>query len=223
MSAPFNDRALRDNNMMNGIQLNLTIVALLAVLSGPAAGQRSEIETGRRYYTAGEFKKAAAHFQLALKSDPTNAESYYWMGMSYQRLADITLPFGAKYNAKERLCLAMAVELAPSRTDYRGELFGFLLDPAASSRSALQQAAGILQATAESDPDYSYMRERFERESKANYSAEARLGRLFFAVPQAAYRVVELPGVALSSRHGAPPARVARQMDQGRPDAPLAR
>jgi tetratricopeptide (TPR) repeat protein len=191
------------------MKMNLTILALV-VFCGSAAGQRSEIETGRGYYTEGEFKKAAAHIQLALKTDPNNAESYYWLGMSYQRLADIALPFGGRYNAKARECLTRAVELAPGRPDYRGELFEFLLDPGASSRSAIRQAAGILQTTPESDPDYSYMRGRFESESKANSSADARLGRLFFAVPQAAYRVAKWPAAALSNRREAQPATVAQ-------------
>jgi tetratricopeptide (TPR) repeat protein len=192
------------------MRIPLTILTLLATFSGPAAGQRSEIATGRAYYTEGEFKKAAEHFQLALKADPSNAEPYYWMGMSYQRLADIALPFGGRYNAKARIFLTRAVELAPARPDYRGELFEFLLDPAASSRGAMRQAAAILQTTSESDPDYSYMRGRFESESKANSSAEARLGRLFLAVPRAAYRIAELPAAALSTRREAHPAIVAQ-------------
>jgi tetratricopeptide (TPR) repeat protein len=195
---------------MNRMKVTLTILTVLAVCICPAAGQRSEIETGRAYYTQGEFKKAAAHFQLALKTDPSNADSYYWMGMSYQRLADIALPFGGSYNAKARFFLTRAVELAPTRPDYRGELFEFLLDPAASSRSALWQAACILQTTAESDPDYSYMRGRFESGSKANSSAGARLGRLFLAVPQVAYRIAQLPAAAVSNRREAQPAAVAQ-------------
>jgi len=191
------------------MKANLTILTLLAAFSSLAAGQRSEIETGRAYYTEGEFKKAAAHFELALKTGPDNAESYYWMGMSYQRLADIALPFGGRYNAKARVCLTKAVELAPARADYRDELFEFLLDPAGSSRSALLQAAGILQTTSESDPGYAYMRGRFESESKANSSADARLGRLLLAVPQAAYRIAEVPAAALSKRREARPAKVA--------------
>lgn len=192
------------------MRVNLSILALLAVFSGSAAGQRSEIETGRGYYTEGEFKKAAAHFQMALKIDSNNAESYYWMGMSYQRLADIALPFGGRYNAKARFCLTRAVELAPGRPDYRGELFEFLLDPGASSRSATRQAADILRTTSESDPDYSYMRGRFERESKANSSADARLGRLFLAIPQTAYRSAQWPAAALSNWREAQPAAVAQ-------------
>jgi hypothetical protein len=73
----------------------------------------------------------------------------------------------------------------------------------------LRQAEGILQATSEADPGYAHMRERFESENKANSSAEARLGRLFLAVPQAAYRIAELPVAAISNRREARPAKVA--------------
>jgi len=193
------------------MRVNLTILTLLAAFCGPAAGQRSEMEAGRGYYTEGEFKKAAVHFQLALKTDPNTAEPYYWMGMSYQRLADIALPFGGRYNARARICLTKAVQLAPTRSDYRGELFEFLLDPSAPSRSALRQAAGILQTTSEFDPEYSYMRERFDSESKANSSAEALLGRLFLSVPQAAYRIAVRPAATLLTRREAQPATVAQR------------
>jgi tetratricopeptide (TPR) repeat protein len=191
------------------MKVNLAVPALLALFSSLAAGQRSEIEAGRTYYMAGEFKKAATHFQLALKTVPDSAEPYYWIGMSYQRLADIALPFGGRYNARARVYLTKAVELAPTRLDYRDELFEFLLDPAGSSRSALRQAEGILLETSEADPRYAQMRDRFKSESKANSTAEARLGRLFLAVPEAAYRIVELPAAAISNRREARPARVA--------------
>ena len=173
------------------MKMNLTILMLFTAFNAPAAAQRSEIETGRAYYTEGEFKKAAVHFQLALQTGPDAAESYHWLGLAYERLADIALPFGGRYNAKARSCLTMAVDLAPSHPEYRRELFEFLLDPSAWSRSAARQAAYILRTTPESDPDYPDMRRRFETESKANTAAEARLGRLFLAVPQAAYRVAK--------------------------------
>jgi tetratricopeptide (TPR) repeat protein len=145
------------------MKLNLSILILLAGLGREAAAQRLEFATGRTYYAEGEFKKAAAHFQLAVRLDPKDAESYYWMGMSYQLLADIALPFGRKYNGKARVCLTKATELAPGRLEYRRELFDFLLDSAGSSRAALRQAAGILRTIPEPDPDYSYMRQRLRR------------------------------------------------------------
>ncbi len=187
------------------MKLNLLILMLLGALGGQAAGQSSEFATGRGYYTEGEFKKAAAHFRLAIKTNPNDAESCYWMGMSYQMLADIATPYAGKYNSKARVYLTKAMELEPSRQDYRRELFHFLLDSAGSSRTALEQAANILLTVPESDPDYIHMRRGFERESRANSSAQARLGRLFLAAPRAVYRIaVPAPGALVCDRTSAP-------------------
>lgn len=189
------------------MKLNLSVFILFAVLGSKAAAETSpEFATGRAYYTEGEFKKAVAHFQLALNSNPNDAESCYWMGMSYQVLADIASPFDHGYNSKARFYLTKAMELAPKRSDYRRELFDFLVDSAGSSRAAARHAADLLRKVPESDPDYSYMRRRFELERKANASADARLGRLFLAIPRATYRLAELPGSAFANLHapGAP-------------------
>src|SRR5713226_4340434 len=187
------------------MKLNLSVLILLAVLGSEAVAQESEFATGRAYYMEGEFKKAVAHFQLALKVNPNDAESYYWMGMSYQVLADIAFPFAGKYTSKARVYLTRATELAPGRLDYRRELFDFLVDSAGSSRAAARQAADLLRTVPESDPDYTYMRRRFECERRANASAEARLGRLFLAIPRATYRIAELPVSALSNQRAAGP------------------
>jgi len=185
------------------MKLYLSILILLAVLGSEAAGQKSEFATGREYYVDGEFKKAVAHFQVALKVNPDDAESYYWMGMSYQVLADISFPFAGRYNSKARICLTKAMELAPTRSDYRRELFDFLVDSAGSSRAALRQAADLMRTVPEPDPDYSDMHRQFELQTKENASVDARLGRLFLAIPRAAYRIAELPASALSSRRAA--------------------
>lgn len=178
------------------------ILILVTGLGRQAAGQVSELTTGRAYYAAGEFKKAAKCFQLAIKTNPVDAESYYWAGRSNQVLADIAAPFDGMYNSKARAHLTKAVELAPDRRDYRRELFDFLLDSAVSSRVALRQAANILSTLAESDPDYSTMRRRFEFECRVNSSASVRLGRLFLAAPRAVLRVAELPSSAVSNLRG---------------------
>jgi len=187
------------------MKLYLSILILLAVLGSEAAGQKSEFATGREYYVDGEFKKAVAHFQVALKVNPDDAESYYWMGMSYQVLADIAFPFAGRYNSKARICLTKAMEFAPTRSDYRRELFDFLVDSAGSSRAALRQAADLMRTVPEPDPDYNYMHRRFELASKVNASADARLGGLFLAIPRATYRIAELPTSALSSRRAGGP------------------
>ncbi len=185
------------------MKLTLIFRILLMGFSAEGATQESEFAIGRACYSDGEFKQAITHFQLAVKSNPTDAESYYWLGMSYQTLADIAFPFAGKYMSKARAYLTKAMELAPGRPDYRKELFNFLLDPASSSRATRRQAASILQLVSPNDPDYGTMERQFERETKANGSADARLGRLFLAAPRAVYRIVDLakpsltrPGVA---------------------------
>jgi tetratricopeptide (TPR) repeat protein len=187
------------------MKLYLSILIPLAVLGSEACGQGSEFAAGRAYYIEGEFKKAVTHFQLALKVNPDDAESYYWMGMSYQMLGDIAFPFAGRYTSKACVYLTRATELAPGRLDYRRELFDFLLDSAGSSRAALRQAEDLLRAVPEPDPDYSYMRQRFERERRANGSADARLGRLFLAIPRVTYRLADLPAAAFSGRGPAGP------------------
>ncbi len=174
--------------------------ALLFLTVFAAFGQDSEVAAGRAYYAEGDFRKAAASFQLALKANSDDAEAWYWMGMSYQRLADIATPFGGRDFSKARGCLAKAMELAPGRPDYRDALFDLLLDSADSSRTALRDAAGILLTMPESDPDLSDMRRRLENERKVRSSANARLGRLFLMVPRAAYGIAALPASA-SDRH----------------------
>jgi len=187
------------------MKLYLSVLILLGALGSEASGQGSELAAGRAYYTEGEFKKAVAHFRLALKVNPNDPKSNYWMGMSYQVLADIAFPFAGKYTSKAGFYLTRATELAPGRLDYRRALFEFLLDSAGSSRAALRQAEDLLRTVPEADPDYSYMRQQFEQESKEIASADARLGRLFLAIPRATYRLSELPVSALLSQRAAGP------------------
>ena len=165
-----------------------------------AADLRSEFARARACYAQGEFKQAIAHFQRALQANPADADSYYWMGMSYQTLADIAFPFAGKYTSRARIYLTKAAELAPDRPEYRKELFDFLLDPTGSSRSARLQAAAILQSVSPNDPDYESMRRQFERENKANASADDRLGRLFLGIPRAVCRIADLDRHASSAR-----------------------
>ncbi len=178
----------------------MAAILLTAGLGIPAYGQQSEFAIGRAHYSEGEFKKAAAHFQMAIQTSPEGAEAYYWTGMSYQMLADIAAPLGGKYNAMARENLTKAAELAPNRLDYRRELFDFLVDSAGSSRSAWRQAGDILRTVSESDPEYAGMRRRFEEARRETSSSRARLGRLLLAAPRAVYCIAELPQAALLPR-----------------------
>ncbi len=144
------------------------------LLATPAIAQQSELATGREFYRAGEFKSAVAHLQLALDANPKDAASNYWMGRSYETLADISTPFGRKYRSLARTYLTTAAELAPNRPEYRRDLFDFLLDA-----NQQRQALAILRASAESDPDYDYMLSRLDQARKVNSSFNSRVCSVF--------------------------------------------
>jgi tetratricopeptide (TPR) repeat protein len=156
-------------------------LAWLILLVTPAIAQQSEFTTGQFYYQAGEFKIAVSHFQNAIQANPKDAASHYWMGRSYETLADIATPFGRKYRSLARTHLTTAAELAPSRPEYRRELFDFLLDA-----NEHRQALGILNASPESDPDYDYMLSRLDDARKLASSFNGRVCsafRILTAVP----------------------------------------
>ena len=133
-----------------------------------------EVVAGRADYRSGEFRQAAAHFQLALKTAPQSAEAHYWLGRSYETLADMATPFGRHYRSEARTHLTKAAELAPARSEYRHELFEFLLDTGSE-----RQARAMLLACAESDPDYDYMLARYSEMHRLNTSVNGRFTRAF--------------------------------------------
>jgi tetratricopeptide (TPR) repeat protein len=178
---------------MKSTKLFFAIAVVLPALAAQAADLRSQLAIGRLHYQNGDFKKAAEHFELALKMDGNNAEIQYWAGMSYQRLGDIATPFGGKYNAKALACLTKAVDLAPLHADYRGELFDFLLDSAWSSPRRLRLAAAMLRNTSELDPEYDTMLHRFQLEARTSSSLGARFTRVTLAGPRVVDRIAELP------------------------------
>jgi S1-C subfamily serine protease len=53
---------------------------------GELAAAGDEFSRGLVYYNAGEFNKAADEFKKAVEKDPTSAEKYYYLGMSYKEV-----------------------------------------------------------------------------------------------------------------------------------------
>ena len=171
-----------------------TLLALLVLsaLHAPAAEPEFSFGAGQSYYFDAEFRKAAAQFGPVCKAGH-NAEACYWAALSYERLSDIAIPFGCRQKAKARVYLNEAAMMAPGRSLYREALFDLLLDSADCSGAALRDAAAILSATPEADPEYRQMLRRLQMERRWKSSGDARLGRLFLFVPRSALGVATLP------------------------------
>jgi tetratricopeptide (TPR) repeat protein len=161
----------------------ICIFLLICGCTGWSAESRNTRDAGRRDFATGEFKKAASHFQRAIKADPNDADSYFWLGKSYEMLADIGGPLlGVRASVKARFYLAKALQLVPDNEDYRRELFQLLV-VSDHSPGALRQAESIIQMMPESDPDYPFMLLRLHQEYEARSSPEDRLRCAFSVLP----------------------------------------
>jgi tetratricopeptide (TPR) repeat protein len=168
---------------------------LAAVSSGWGAEPRGEYNAGRQDYLAGRFKEAVRHFRSAVQADPADAESYYWLGKSYEILADTGSPFrGAGASAKAYACLAKALELAPERARYRRELFDLLMDEADYSTAPLRKASALLEALTEADAGRAEMQWRLDAEYEERPANHRKPGFFFLSLPRRIDRAAE--GVA---------------------------
>jgi tetratricopeptide (TPR) repeat protein len=182
----------RTSGALTRFFLLLAAVALTVLWPRPAPAADMTALEGIAYFNDGEFKKAAAQFRRAVEIDPKDAQSHFWMARSYEKLADVAFPLDGRYRSKARVCLMRAMSLAPDRADYRRELFDFLLDGGGASPAAFRQAAEILRAVPESDPDYLYMRQRLAAVRNEKSALEEGLARLFLGAPRAMYGMADL-------------------------------
>jgi tetratricopeptide (TPR) repeat protein len=167
------------------MKLHVAFTLLLIFACGASSAESwRDRHAGHRDYAAAEFKKAASHFQQAIKADPNDADSWFWLGKSYEMLADIGGPLlAARTSLKARLYLAKALQLAPKNGDYRRELFQFLI-VSDHSPGALHLAKSIIQMTPESNPDYRFMQLEWQKECRVRSSAEYRVEGAFGFLPQ---------------------------------------
>jgi tetratricopeptide (TPR) repeat protein len=164
---------------------------LISAGAGSSAEPPSARVAGHRDYTAGEFEKAASDFQRALKREPNDADCYFWLGKSYEMLADIRGPLlGLRASVKARLYLTKALQLAPDNNDYRHELFQLLI-VSDHAPGALRQAENIVQMAPQTDPDYAFMLMRLRQEYDARSSPEGRIGYAFSVLPQEFARIAQ--------------------------------
>ncbi len=132
---------------------------------------------GRCHYIEGDFKRSAEAFQRALRTGPSKADLYDWLGRAYYRLAEIADPFHAAADAlRARKSLERAVDLAPENGEYLKDLFEFYLDAPEFLGGGVEKAALLVGRIGKSDPA--------ERES-----AQARLTRTRSDLKSAAWRL----------------------------------
>jgi Flp pilus assembly protein TadD len=173
-------------------QITLLGVILTSRLS--AAALSEGLQTGKNYYFEGEFKKAIVQFQRTIQAHPNDPEPHLWLGKSYAVLADLNAPIlGARARTQARRHLAKAVQLAPDSTEYRRELFQFLVgsDDAWSAGRDAQALLDQMPASEAEDPALQF---RLQQKRQERSSPEAITGKLLVWAPETVARWTEWPG-----------------------------
>jgi tetratricopeptide (TPR) repeat protein len=121
-----------------------TAVVLLAIsYAAPAATLQKD---GEALFQDCEFKAAARVFEHALASEPGSAPLHFWLGKSYERMAEVASPFFARRNArKAQLHLETAVRIDPRNREFLRELFDFYVDSPEWFDGGLARAREIIE------------------------------------------------------------------------------
>jgi tetratricopeptide (TPR) repeat protein len=141
--------------------LLLLLAALLAVPAAMAADDSQDyFAQGQRYFTLGDYHKAAHSLKAALKLAPDNADYHHWLGKTYGRLAEKANWIDAlSLSRKTLLELRSAVALDDSDVDALRDLMAFYRQAPAflggnrrkaadiARRLQVLEAAGVTQET----------------------------------------------------------------------------
>jgi tetratricopeptide (TPR) repeat protein len=120
--------------------------------SGQASGRACYL-MGRDHFMLGEYKKAAEWFERAFTLEPANSEYARWLGRSFGRSAETSLPFFAPtYASKARAYFEKAVELDPGNQEALRDLFDYYLEAPGFHGGGYDKAEAIAQRIAERNP-----------------------------------------------------------------------
>ena len=121
----------------------MRMIPILLALSfaGAAASPQKD---GEALFNECEFKAAARVFEHALASEPERPQLHFWLGKSYERMAEVSSPFFACRNGrKAQLHLEAALRRDPANREYLRELFDLYVDFPDWFHGALARARNI--------------------------------------------------------------------------------
>jgi tetratricopeptide (TPR) repeat protein len=116
--------------------------------SGRASGKALYL-IGRDHFMLGDYKKAAEAFKQAFSMEPGNAEYALWLGRSFGRRAETSIPFFAGSSASQaRSCFEKAVALDPKNAEALNDLFDYYLEAPGFLGGGYDKAEAIAQRIA---------------------------------------------------------------------------
>lgn len=149
---------------------------------------------GKSHFMSGDFKKASEAFQKAIGAEPQNSEYYDWLGRSFGRRAETSMPLTAPgYASKARQNFEKAIELDPRNKEAVGDLFEYYLQAPGFLGGGLDKAAALARRIREIDPvEYHFAEARLAEKRKEFSQAEQQLRRAVELAPREAGRIIDL-------------------------------
>jgi tetratricopeptide (TPR) repeat protein len=166
-----------------GILLAISCVASAASLQ----------KNGEALFQQCEFKAAARAFEHALASEPESAQLHFWLGKSYERMADVASPFFARRNArKAQFHLEAAVRRDPGNREFLKEIFDFYVDSPEWFDGGLVRAHQILERLGQDDTETETLNMMVAQSRKEYSGREWVLGKGILRISGAAGYLVPL-------------------------------
>jgi tetratricopeptide (TPR) repeat protein len=126
-----------------------------AAISETTAGW---VRQGRALFARCEFSGAVRAFRRAADAQPNNAEVLFWLGRSYERMAETSSPLIAPRTAhKAERSLEQALQLDPTNPKYLLELFDLYVDTPEWFSRAPQRASALLERMSTTPEEYAIL------------------------------------------------------------------
>ena len=176
--------------------------ALDALISTPQKDGPTWELIGKAYFQSGDFKKATEAFEKAIAANPSKSEYYHWLGRTYGRRAETSMPLTAPGHAsKARQNFEKAVQLDPNNKEAVNDLFEYYLQAPGFLGGGFEKAAALANRIRELDPvEYHFAEARLAEKRKEFPKAEQQLRRAAELAPREVGRIIDL--AKFFAKHG---------------------
>jgi tetratricopeptide (TPR) repeat protein len=198
-------------------------VNAIKALDGISGSGPAEFVRGQAHYYQGDFKKASAAFEEAVKAQPNESNYHLWLGRALGRRAETASPFTAPGLAtKARDSFQKAVDLNPKNIDALDDLFQYCMEAPGFLGGGTEKARRIAERMKPvNEGQYHYALAQLALKSKEFGVAEQQLRAAAKLAPKQVGRLLDLAKF-LARRGRLPEAEQAfAQAERVSPNAPL--
>ena len=195
----------------------------IQVLQGISAKDGAVWELiGRNYYGQADFKKATEALEKAVAADPSNSETYLWLGRAYGRRAETSSLITAPgYASKARQNFERAAQLNPNNLDAQSDLFEYYLEAPGFLGGGLDKARATAAEMGRINPaEGHWALAKLAEKSKEFGSAEDQLRRAIELAPHQVGRLIDLARLFTKQGRYQEADQSLAKADQIAPDSP---